>query len=97
MTVFERSPASITGGTVRKTMSWISGRGFVDPVPGADEIRGISRGVSSGATSVTSTDVSTVESNDESPEEGSLVLNSTGGSSLSSDVGEGIKVLEDPG
>ena len=69
----------------------------MDPVPEADEMRVLARGVSSVPTSVTSTDVSTVESNDESPEEGSLVLNSTGGSSLSSDVGEGIKVLEDPG
>ena len=96
MTIFEKSPASITGGTVRKTMSWISGRGFVDPVPGADEIRGFTRGVSPGATSVTSTDVSTVESTDESPEGGDLVLDSTGWSSLSSDIGEGIRVLEDP-
>jgi hypothetical protein len=39
MGVFEKAPESVTGGTVRKTMAWIGGRGFVDPVPGADELR----------------------------------------------------------
>ena len=37
MGVFERAPESVTGGAVRKTMSWIGGNGWIDPVPGADE------------------------------------------------------------
>ena len=86
MTVFENSPASITGGTVRKTMSWVSGRGFVDPVPGADKMRDSGR--SSGTTTADG------GSSDESPESGSLV--SEGMGSLSgSDVGEGVRVLEE--
>jgi hypothetical protein len=92
MTVFERAPASITGGTVRKTMSWISGRGFVDPVPGADEMRNSAPGIMSTTTIATSP---TVESSSESPESGSIVLESMGSSSLGSDVGEGVRVLDD--
>jgi hypothetical protein len=87
MTVFENSPASVTGGTVRKTMSWVSGRGFVDPVPGADEIRDSAR-----SSRTTTTDG---ESSDESPESGSVVLEGMGSSSGGSDVGEGVRVLEE--
>lgn len=39
MGIFERAPGSVTGGTVRKSLSWIGGRGFTDPVPRADEMR----------------------------------------------------------
>jgi hypothetical protein len=85
MTVFENSPASVTGGTVRKTMSWVSGRGFVDPVPEADEMR------DSGRSSRTTTDA---ESSDESPDSGSILLERMGSMS-ESDVGEGVRVLEE--
>jgi hypothetical protein len=54
MSVFERAPESITGTSVRKMMSWISGRGFIDPVPGADESRSIPTAPSTAPTSTNS-------------------------------------------
>src|SRR5271167_4598948 len=56
MNIFERAPQSVTGGTVRKTMSWIGGRGFVDPVPGADEMRNVSARTTPATTKQTTSD-----------------------------------------
>lgn len=74
MNVFERAPESVTGGTVRKTMSWIGGNGFVDPVPGADEVRDV-------AATTTTTNTESVSGESEegssSSQQGSVVLGST--------------------
>lgn len=72
-------------------MSWISGRGFLDPVPGADETRNSARG--GGTSTATSTDVSTIDSSPASPgsaESGSIVLESLG-SDDAEGIGEGIE------
>lgn len=100
MSVFEKAPSSIAGGTVRKSLSWISGRGFVDPVPRADEIRSLAK------TSTTSSYTSEIGNSDASNSaegsqgsesmEGSAVLGSLGQSSISGeDVGEGVRVLDE--
>ena len=98
MSVFERAPSSITGGTVRKSLSWISGQGFVDPVPGADELRSLAN------TTITSNLTSEIENENGSSEgsqgsesmEGSAVLGSLGYSSISGeDVGDGVRVLDE--
>ena len=39
MRTFEKYPECITGSTVRKTIAWVGGMGFVDPVPRVDEPR----------------------------------------------------------
>lgn len=84
MGVFEQAPGSVTGGTVRKTMSWIGGRGFVDPVPGADEMRSALKKTPSSIS--TATDLS---SSDESIDPGSVLLGSTGS------AGEAERVLDE--
>src|SRR5271167_2556438 len=86
MNIFERAPQSVTGGTVRKTMSWIGGRGFVDPVPGADEMRDVA------ATTATTTTESLSEESEEgssSSQQGSVVLESMGSGS-GEDIGEDV-------
>lgn len=84
MSVFERAPESVTGGTVRKTMSWIGGKGFVDPVPEADEMRNVSSRTAPAPTTTTMSD-DLSEEND-SLEQGSVVLESMGSSGV--DIGE---------
>jgi hypothetical protein len=79
MGVFERAPESITGGTVRKTLSWIGGGGFVDPVPGGDMRRAISA-------TTTGSDYSW-----DSESEQESRLDSIAGE----DVGEGVRLLDD--
>ena len=71
MGVFERAPESITGGTVRKTLSWIGGRGFVDPVPEADDTKGVAASTAASTTSDTSRD-----SEESTDSQGSVVLGS---------------------
>jgi hypothetical protein len=102
MGLFEGAPGSVTGGTVRKTMAWIGGRGWVDPVPGADEMRNDERRV--GTTSATTTtsflsgNVSGSGSEEGSglgSESGSVVLGGSMGSSLGEDIGEGVRVLDE--
>jgi hypothetical protein len=44
MRLFERHPECVTGRTVRKSLAWVSGRGFVDPVDGAAEGKGSESG-----------------------------------------------------
>jgi hypothetical protein len=82
MGVFERAPQSITGSTVRKTLSWISGNKFTDPVPASDIRR-------APTTTTTSTDYSW--DSDESGDQGSVGLGSMAGD----DVGNGVRVLDD--
>jgi hypothetical protein len=90
MGVFERAPESVTGRTVRKTLSWIGGSGFVDPVPRADEMR---RSVATNTPDTTTEGIS-IDYETESVAQGSAVLGSLG--SLSGeDVGEGVRVLDD--
>lgn len=91
MSLFERAPESVTGGTVRKTMSWIGGQGFVDPVPGADEMRNVSA-----TTTTTTTGSVSGESEDgsSSSQRGSVVLESMGSGS-GEDIGEGVRVLDE--
>jgi hypothetical protein len=91
MSVFERAPESVTGGTVRKTMSWIGGKGFVDPVPGADEMRNVSTRTTPAITTTTTSDDLGEENG--SPEQGSEVLESMGSSG--EDIGDDVRVLED--
>ena len=90
MSVFERAPESVTGGIVRKTMSWIGGRGFVDPVPGADEMRNVT------ATTTTTTTESLSGESEEgsSPDQGSVVLESMESGS-GEDIGEDVAVLDE--
>jgi hypothetical protein len=85
MGVFERAPESVTGGTVRKTLSWISGRGYLDPVPGADDLRS--------GTSTNTTSTSTSSESDGSAQ-GSMLLESI---EIASDeeIGQGIRVLDE--
>jgi hypothetical protein len=91
MGVFERAPESVTGGTVRKTLSWIGGSGFVDPVPEADEMR---RTVGDTNTADTTTDEVLFDYEMESVAQGSAVMGSV--SSISGeDVGEGVRVLDE--
>jgi hypothetical protein len=91
MGVFEKAPESVTGGTVRKTLSWIGGSGFVDPVPQADEMR---RSVVTTNTPDTTTEDIVFDYETESVAQGSAMLGSL--DSLSGeDVGEGVRVLED--
>ena len=93
MGLFERAPGSVTGGTVRKTMAWVGGRGWVDPVPGADEMRqGGGRGI--GMSSTTTTSSSYEDASGES-EEGSVVLGGSIGSGSGEDIGEGVRLLDD--
>jgi hypothetical protein len=91
MSVFEHAPESVTGGTVRKTMSWIGGKGFVDPVPGADEMRNVAA-----TTTTTTTESLSEESEDgsSSPQQESVMLGSMGSGS-GEDIGEGVRVLDD--
>ena len=91
MGLFERAPGSVTGGTVRKTMAWIGGRGWVDPVPGADEMR---QG-GGGALSRTTTTSTSYEDSSTGSEEGSVVLGGSIGSGSGEDIGDGIRVLDD--
>jgi len=101
MSVFEKAPSSIAGGTVRKSLSWISGRGFVDPVPGADELRSLANtttSTTSRASEMGNQSASTSEGSQQGSEsmEGSAVLGSVGHSSISGeDVGEGVRVLDE--
>ena len=99
MSVFEKTPSSIAGGTVRKSLSWISGRGFVDPVPGADELRSLANTTTtSRASEMGNQSASTSEGSQQGSEsmEGSAVLGSVGYSSISGeDVGEGVRVLDE--
>jgi hypothetical protein len=91
MGVFERAPESVTGGTVRKTLSWIGGTGFVDPVPEADEMR---RNIGDTNTADTTTDEVLFDYEMESVAQGSAVMGSV--SSISGeDVGEGVRVLDE--
>lgn len=101
MSVFEKAPSSIAGGTVRKSLSWISGREFLDPVPGADEVRSLANTTD---TTTSFTSEMQNESDNGSPEdiqgsesmEGSAVLGSLAYSSISGeDVGEGVRVLDE--
>ena len=89
MSVFERAPESVTGGTVRKTMSWIGGGGFVDPVPRTDEMGDV-------AATTTTTIAESVNGESEdgsgSSQQGSLILGSMGSGS-GEDIGEDVKVL----
>lgn len=100
MSVFEKAPSSIAGGTVRKSLSWISGRGFVDPVPGADEFRSHANTTTTSSTSFTS-EMDNESGSGEGSQgsesmEGSAVLGSVGYSSVSGeDVGEGVRVLDE--
>ena len=80
MGLFERAPGSITGGTVRKTMAWIGGHGWVDPVPGADEMRQGGSGGRVGMSSTTTTTSSSYEDTSGESEEGSVVLGGSIGS-----------------
>ena len=91
MGLFERAPGSVTGGTVRKTMAWIGGRGWVDPVPGADEMR--QGGAALSRTTTTSS--TSYEDSSTGSEEGSVVLGGSIGSSSGEDIGDGIRVLDD--
>lgn len=94
MSVFERAPESITGGTVRKTMSWIGGKGFVDPVPGADEMRRAAVTVPTTNTT-TETEDSSGDSDDKNNEDqGSVALGSMESVS-GEDIGEGVRVLDE--
>ena len=99
MSVFEKAPSSIAGGTVRKSLSWISGRGFTDPVPGADEIRSLANTTTSSYTSeLDNSDVSGSAEGSQGSESmaGSALLGSMGQSSISGeDVGEGVRVLDE--
>jgi len=89
MGVFERAPESVTGGAVRKTMSWIGGKGWVDPVPGADEARSSPPSVNS--------DVSSSDGWTSDGQEGSVLLEDLGSSNVSSgeDIGHGVKILDE--
>jgi len=96
MSVFEKAPSSIAGGTVRKSLSWISGREFVDPVPGADELRSLANTTTTTSTSFTSEmderSGSGEGSQDSEGMEGSAVL----GSVVSGeDLGDGVRVLDE--
>ena len=101
MSVFEKAPSSIAGGTVRKSLSWISGRGFVDPVPGADEIRSLAN--TTGTSSITSEMIGNSDASGSADGsqasgsmEGSAVLGSLGQSNISGeDLGEGVRVLDE--
>jgi len=96
MGLFERAPGSVTGGTVRKTMAWIGGRGWVDPVPGADEMRQGGGGVDMSVTTTTTTTTSSsYEDASGESEEGSVVLGGSIGSGSGEDIGEGVRVLDD--
>jgi len=103
MSVFEKAPSSIAGGTVRKSLSWISGRGFVDPVPGADELRSLANATTTTTTTSRASEMgnqsaSTSEGSQQGSEsmEGSAVLGSVGYSSISGeDVGEGVRVFDE--
>lgn len=100
MSVFEKAPSSIAGGTVRKSLSWISGRGFVDPVPGADEIRSLANTTSTSSYTgeIGNSDASGSAEGSQGSEsmEGSAVLGSLGQSNISGeDVGEGVRVLDE--
>jgi hypothetical protein len=91
MGLFEKAPESVTGGTVRKTLSWIGGSGFVDPVPQTDETR---RSVVATSNPDTTTEDIILDYETESVVQGSAVLGSL--DSLSGeDVGEGVRVLDD--
>ena len=93
MGLFERAPGSVTGGTVRKTMAWIGGRGWVDPVPGADEMR------HSGGVMPTIITTTTTSMNCEDPsgvtDEGCVAVGDSEGSVSGEDVGEGVRVLHE--
>lgn len=95
MGLFEQAPGSVTGGTVRKTMAWIGGRGWVDPVPGADEMRRGGGGIRMSTTTTTTTSSSIYEDASGTSEEGSVVLGGSIGSGSGEDIGEGVRVLDD--
>jgi len=97
ISVFEKAPSSIAGGTVRKSLSWISGRGFVDPVPGADELRSLANTTTSTTTTSRASEMGNQSaSTSEGSQQGSAVLGSVGYSSISGeDVGEGVRVLDE--
>jgi hypothetical protein len=90
MAVFERAPESVTGTTVRKSMSWISGKGFIDPVPGADELRSIPTAPSTAPTSTTSSvnDDVNVDSDEGSPGSSLLSMGSASGEAVEDMVSE---------
>lgn len=90
MGVFEKAPGSITGSTVRKTISWMGGRGFIDPVPRADEMRNQAAMTLS---SVTSIDFAGRGSSLYSVDQGSADAGSVGDSEGES--GSGIRVLDE--
>jgi len=93
MSIFDRAPESITGGTVRKTLSWISGRGFSDSVPRADEMRE-SMGMAPVTTTSTTSEGYSWSSAASGEGAGSVVLGE-GGSEEGESVGEGVRVLEE--
>ena len=84
----------MAGGTVRKSLSWISGCGFVDPVPGGDELRSLANITTTTSTSFTS-EMDEGSGSGEGSQgsegmEGSAVL----GSVVSGeDLGDGVRVL----
>ena len=92
MALFERAPGSVTGGTVRRTIAWIGGRGWVDPFPGADEMR---QGGGAVVTAATTTTDPNCEDASVGSDEGSVVLGGSMGSSLGEDIGEGVRVLDE--
>jgi hypothetical protein len=95
MGLFERAPGSVTGGTVRKTMAWIGGRGWVDPVPGADEMRQGGGGGDAALSRTTTTTSTSYEDVSTGSEEGSVVLDASIGSSSGEDIGEGVRILDE--
>jgi hypothetical protein len=94
MAIFERAPESVTGGTVRKALSWCGGTGFMDALPTAE----IGRSHIAPTSTITSesesvTSASTISESGSSLR-GSVVLESLGSGS-GEEIGEGIRVLDD--
>ena len=87
MGMFERAPESVTGSTVRKTLSWIGGSGFRDPVPRADGTRRV-------PTTTTTASSTSSWGSDDSGDQGSQVLESLDIIS-GEDAGEAVRVFDD--